>query len=51
MTVGELKEILNNYDEDMDVKTFDDNGDYVNIDLKQHTITQKGQNVDVLIIW
>lgn len=51
MTVGELKEILDDYDEDMDVKTYDDDGDYVSIDLSQRTIVERGQSVDVLLIW
>ena len=51
MTVGELKKLLNNYDEDMEVKTYDEDGHYVSIDLDPHTIVERGRSVDVLLIW
>ena len=50
MTVAELKEELNKFDDDMEVKFLDYYGDYITIRIEKQSIVENGQDVTIALI-
>lgn len=51
MTVAELKEKLNEFDDDTEVKVFDYYGDYINFRVQKQSIVENGQDVIIALIF
>ena len=50
MTVAELKEELNKFDDDMEVNFLDYYGDYITIRIEKQSIVENGQDVTIALI-